>query len=349
MGGLGGTLPIDATEYAKQWDNLYYFLMIVCVVFFAIVIIPMVYFAIRYRDKPGAKAATHITHNLKLEFLWTIIPTVIVMVIFVWGWVVYRQLYQIPQNAMEIRVVAKSWNWTFQYDDGRTTTNAMYVPTGQPVKLTITADRNDVLHSFYVPHFRIKKDAVPGMFTYLWFNVPTEGQYVIFCTEYCGAGHSDMLAKVIAVKPEEFEKWKWGAEIPLPKPVGLVGPEWGPSASKAELETKTETAAVSPKKNPHSGLAEQGRALSGSLGCVSCHSDDGSTKIGPSYKGLFGSSVELADGRKVVVDENYIRQQIEDPQSGVIKGFEGQLMPTYKGQVTAEQMNALIAYMKSLN
>jgi len=347
MGGLGGTLPIDVTEYAKHWDNLYYFLMIVCGVFFAIVIVPMVYFAIRYRDKPGAKAATHITHNLKLEFLWTIVPTIIVMVIFVWGWIVYRELYRIPANAMEIRVVAKSWNWTFQYDDGRTTTNEMYVPTGQPIKLTITADRNDVLHSFFVPHFRIKKDAVPGMYTYLWFNVPTEGQYVIFCTEYCGAGHSDMLAKVIAVKPEDFEKWKWGAEIPLPKPVGLVGPGVD-EPTEAAAESKTKTASAD-KKAVHAGLVEQGKALSGSLGCIACHSDDGSTKIGPSYKGLFGSTVELADGRRIIVDENHVRQQIENPQSAVIKGFEGQLMPTYKGQISAEQMNALIAYMKSLN
>jgi cytochrome c oxidase subunit 2 len=342
IGGLGGTLPIQGTQHAQNWDNLYTFLFWVCVFFFLVVIVPMVIFAIRYRARPGHKPDQSITHNAVLEFIWTAVPTVVLLVIFAWGWIVYRDLYKIPDNALEIRVIAKSWSWSFQYDDGRLTTNEMYVPVGQPIKLVMTSEKKDVLHSFFVPNFRIKKDLVPGMFTTTWFKTDKAGQHIIFCTEYCGAGHSDMMAKIIAVEPSEFQKWRWGAEINQPPPIGL--PIFKPSemANQQEVRNSVQVQAEL------SGLAVQGKELVKGMGCTSCHADDGSAMIGPSYKGIFGMERELADGRRVIVDENYIRESLEYPHRQIVAGFEGMVMPSYAGQLNEQQLNALIAYLKEL-
>lgn len=227
LGNLGGTLPLAASTYAEKWDQLYYFLFILCVVFFVIVLVPMIYFCIRYRARPGVKADTSFTHSTTLEFVWTVIPTILVLVVFAWGWIVYRDLENPPPNAMTVRVVAKSWNWTFQYDDGQTLTNELYVPAGTPVKLMITSEKADVLHSFYVPNFRLKKDAVPGMWTTTWFQSDKVGQHLVFCAEYCGADHSNMMARLIVLTPEEFKTWKWGAPVNLPPVVGLAHPGAG--------------------------------------------------------------------------------------------------------------------------
>jgi len=338
-GGLGGTLPIQGTGFAGSWDDLYYFLFWVCVVFFAIVIIPMLVFVIKYRERPGIKPASHISHNIVLEFVWTVIPTIVSIVIFAWGWAVYKESTMVPANAMEIRVIAKSWAWTFQYDDGRTTTNELFVPVNTPIRLTITSEKNDVLHSFYVPNFRIKKDAVPGMFSTLWFNTPIVGQHILFCAEYCGADHSNMTGKVIALKPEDFEKWKWGAAIEMPPPIGLPFVDRMATTSTAPVDVKTAKV----------DLVKHGQKLASQLGCDSCHSDNGSKMIGPSYKGLFGRKVELADGSIVLADENWIREKIETPQKRTVKGYEGLLMPSYLGQLNEQELNAMIAYIKTLN
>lgn len=341
IGGLGGTLPIQGSEYAKSWDLLYSFLFWVCVFFFVVVIIPMIFFVIKYRERPGIKSAHHLSHNLLLEFTWTAIPSVIVMIIFVWGWIAYKETDVPPPNAMEVRVIAKSWNWTFQYDDGRTTTNDMYVPTGRPIKLLITSEKADVLHSFFVPNFRIKKDAVPGMFSITWFKTDVPGQHIIFCAEYCGADHSNMMGRVIALPPEEYEKWRWGAEIPLPPPVGLPLPSRPETKASGIFDTRTAKV-----KSP---LAIHGEKLVMSMGCTGCHTTDGSQKIGPSYKGMFGRDVQLADGSKVVADENWIREKIETPQRRTVRGYEGLLMPSYAGQLNEQELNAVIEYMKTLN
>lgn len=341
VGGLAGTLPLQGSDYSKSWDTLYGFLFWVCAFFFVIVIIPMVVFVIKYRERPGNRPAQHITHNLLLEFIWTAIPTVIVMVIFVWGWVVYRETDRPPANAQEVRVIAKSWSWTFQYDDGRTTTNDLYVPVGTPIKLLITAEKADVLHSFFVPNFRIKKDAVPGMFSTIWFKSDVPGQHLIFCAEYCGADHSNMMGRVIVLSPEDYEKWKWGAEVKLPPPVGLPFPKRQETTDAKLIDTRM--------AKGKSGLALEGERLVSSMGCTGCHTSDGSRKIGPSYKGMFGRTVVLADGSEVIADENWIREKIETPDRRSIRGYEGLVMPSYAGQLNERELNAVIEYMKSLN
>ena len=205
-----GHLPLQGSEVAVKWDALYMFLVWLSVFFFILVVGGMMYFVFKYKQRPGLKAK-YITGNVPIEIVWTAVPFVLLMVIFGWGYYVYTEMTRIPQDAYEIRVVGKQWLWQFQYDDGRTTTNELYVPVNKPVKLLMTS--TDVLHSFFVPNFRVKSDVVPGMFTTVWFEANVPGKHQIFCTEYCGTSHSLMLAKVLALEPAQWEAWKAGKKI----------------------------------------------------------------------------------------------------------------------------------------
>ena len=226
-----GHLPLQGSDIAAKWDMLYMFLVWLSVFFFVLVVGGMIYFAVKYKQRPGLKAK-YITGNVPLEVLWTAVPFVLLMVIFGWGYYVYNEMTRVPSDAYEIRVVGKQWLWQFQYDDGRTTVNELYVPVNKPVKLLMTS--TDVLHSFFVPNFRVKSDVVPGMFTTVWFEANVTGKHQVFCTEYCGTSHSLMLAKVIVLDPTQWEAWKAG------KKVGDI-PEATDEASKPAIsEVKTE-------------------------------------------------------------------------------------------------------------
>ncbi len=353
---LWGSLPPAASEAAHSWNELYYFLIGICAVFFVIVIVPMVFFAIKYRARPGVKASS-IAHNTPLEILWTVLPTILVMIIFVWGWVAYEKLEtKIPPDAMEVRVTAQSWAWNFQYDDGKTTTNQLFVPVGKAIKLLITSKQTDVLHSFFVPNFRIKKDAVPGMYNKTWFKADIVGQHQIFCAEYCGAGHSAMLAKVIVLDEERWKIWKWGGKIEMPPPVGIVSEDVVDEGQHTSLPPKNMTAALPPTGfqdiKLNSKVIEEGRSLIETRGCVSCHSSEKSSSknpYGPSFYHLFGKKVILDNGENALVDENYLWESINEPHRKVVKGYENILMPSYAGQFTEDEMWAMISYIKSLN
>ncbi len=348
-GELAGSLPIAASEVAQSWDTLYIFLFAICVFFFVIVVAGMIIFSIKYRQRPGHQASD-ISHNTQLEIVWTVIPTILVMVIFVWGWLVYRQMaVDVPTNAMEIKVVAQQWFWTFQYEDGRTLRDQVFVPKGKPVRFLITSRQNDVLHAFFIPNFRVKKDAVPGMYTSVWITPTMVGQHQIFCAEYCGTSHSDMLAKLVVLDEEQWKIWKWGGKIDLPGAVGVGGVQVArePSIAANVLVQTTQDLTKEPPIMEGS-LIDEGKRLTQVKGCVACHSDDGSKRIGPSYKGVFGHEVELADGKKVMVDENYIRESILQPQAKIVKGFENLIMPPYAGQFDEKELNAVIDYIKSV-
>lgn len=337
-GELGGSIPIAASEVAQSWDTLYIFLFWVSIAFCVIVFGSMLWFAIQYRQRPGHKA-TYITHHTLLEVVWTVVPTILVVGIFVWGWVVYKDMVEAPADAYEVRVIGKRWDWTFQYEDGRTSVNELYVPVNTPIKLLITAQRADVLHSFFIPNFRVKKDAVPGRFSYVYFKPNIIGSHQVFCTEYCGTSHSAMLAKVYVVSQEDFDRWWAGEKIEIPPPVGIGDIQYA-SASGAVLSGEVQ--------KPKMDLVQVGEQLTKTKGCVACHNATGEKLIGPTYKGLWGSEVELTDGTKVIADENYIKTSIEMPQKQIVKGYEGVVMPPYAGQFTAEELNAVIAYMKSV-
>lgn len=330
----GWGLPLQGSDVAVMWDTLYWFLFWLSVFFFVLVIGGMLYFAFAYRASKGRKTKYIVDHHA-LEAFWTIVPTILLLVIFGWGWGVYKKMVTPPTDAMEIRVIGKQWNWTFQYDDGRTEVAKLVVPLGKPIKLLMSS--TDVLHSFFIPNFRVKQDVVPGMYTSVWFEPKIPGSHQVFCTEYCGTTHSGMLAIVEVLEPAQYELWKAG------KPYELTGVK----TPSADLLAAAQSSAR--LENAHLPLPDQGAKLVQTKGCVACHSVDGTAKIGPSYKGIFGKEVEHTDGTKVTVDENYIRESITKPQAKVVKGFNPVMPPYTKEMIGEEDMNAIVAYIKSLN
>jgi len=337
-----GTLPLQGTEIAAQWDSLYWFMVILSVFFFVLVVGGMIYFAVRYRNSV-AKKTLYIKDNHLIEATWTIIPTILLMVIFGWGYVVYNRMTQAPSDAYEVRVIGKQWLWQFQYDDGRTTVNELYVPANRPVKLIMTSE--DVIHSFFVPNFRIKQDVVPGMYSSVWFNTTMPGKHQVFCTEYCGTSHSLMEAQVIALDEKQWSDWVRGKSIDNVPVNGLGNVPF----TAAEREGKTEQSAQAGGEGSIqlAGLALEGKKVTEAKGCVACHSADGTAKVGPSFKGAFGRKAEFVSGDSVTADENYIRESIVNPQAKVVKGF-GPVMPTFQGMVSETEINAVIAYLKAL-
>jgi len=305
-------LPEVASNLAGKVDAVIWFITVISLVFFILISIFLVYFAIRYRRRQENEETPYITGSHVLETIWTIIPSILLIVIFVYGFVVYKDMRTPPEDSLEVTVIGRQWLWQFKYNNGKTTLNELYIPEGRPIKLVMTSE--DVLHSFFVPAFRVKQDLVGGMYTYLWFTPTKTGTYELYCTEYCGTGHSAMLGKVIVMSPEEYEKWEKGEEE---KAVASLPP------------------------------AELGKQLYTQRGCNACHSIDGSSLVGPTWKGLYGHEVVMQDGTKVTADENYIREAILEPQAKMVKGF-GPVMPSFKGVISDDEITDLIAYIKTL-
>ena len=305
-------VPEVASNLASKVDAVIWFITVISLVFFILISIFLVYFAIRYRRRQENEETPYITGSHVLETIWTIIPSILLIVIFVYGFVVYKDMRTPPEDSLEVTVIGRQWLWQFKYNNGKTTLNELYIPEGRPIKLVMTSE--DVLHSFFVPAFRVKQDLVGGMYTYLWFTPTKTGTYELYCTEYCGTGHSAMLGKVVVMSPQEYEKWEKGEEE---KAVASLPP------------------------------AELGKQLYTQRGCNACHSIDGSSLVGPTWKGLYGHEVVLQDGTKVTADENYIREAILEPQAKMVKGF-GPVMPSFKGVISDDEISDLIAYIKTL-
>jgi cytochrome c oxidase subunit 2 len=280
----------------------------------------LIIFIFRYREKKNPKAATQMHGNNTLEVIWTLIPLLLVMAMFYYGWVGWKPIESNPpEDAMHIKTVARMWKWNFQYDNGRRM-DTLVIPVGKPVALNMESP--DVIHSLYIPAFRLKKDVVPGKPRTAWFIANSPGTYDLFCTEYCGLQHSSMITLVKALPSDEFDAWY-----------------------KANETETVET--VKEKPAP----ASAGKRVVQQLGCNACHSVDGTTLVGPSYKGLFGKEeTVITDGkeRTVTVDEEYIRHSIYDPNADIVKGFNKGLMLSYEGQVSDEEMELIIEYIKSL-
>jgi cytochrome c oxidase subunit 2 len=240
--------------------------------------------------------------------LWTVIPFLITMVMFAWGAKVFFELYRAPAGAMEVYVVGKQWMWKVQHMDGQREINELHVPVGRPVKLIMGSE--DVLHSYFIPAFRVKADVIPGRYNMLWFTASKPGRYQLFCAEYCGTKHSGMIGTIIAMEPTEFQAW-----------VGGGAPSDTPAAA--------------------------GERLYQSQGCVACHVE-GARIPAPLLTNVFGHQVTLQGGGTVVADEAYLRESIVDPQAKIVAGFQP-LMPTFQGLVTEEQLLQLVAYIKSLS
>ena len=299
--------PQAASEQAGQIDALYFFLVAVTAFFTALIAILVAVFAVKFRRKHDTEVGEAIHGSLALELLWTVIPLGITMVMFAWGAQVFFHMTRPPKGAMEIYVVGKQWMWKAQHMDGAREINELHVPIGRPVKLIMGSE--DVIHSFFIPEFRVKADVIPGRLNTMWFTATKPGRYHLFCTQYCGTKHSAMIGWVTAMEPAEYEAWLGGG--------GAGGT-----------------------------MADAGAKLFQDLACATCHLDNGQGR-GPVLKGVYGKPVTLQTGQTVTVDDAYIRESILMPQAKVVAGFQP-IMPTFQGLVTEEQLLQLIAYVKSL-
>ena len=312
--GPGFWLPRQSSTTAAPVDGVFYAVTGIGAFFFLLITAVLLYFIWKYRERPGHETLPSPTHNTPLEVTWTVIPLFIVVWIFWEGFSVFVDVSTPPASAYEVQLTAQKWNWLFTYPTGYTDTD-LHVPPGEPIRVVGTAV--DVIHSFFVPEFRVKRDIVPGRYEEAWFLAETPGSYQIFCAEYCGKDHSAMKAMVV-VHPSRADYERWLADA---------------SDFIAKL--------------PPERLAEGGQKLYNQRGCKQCHSIDGSSGTGPSFKGLWGHDQPLRDGGTVRVDENYVRQSIVDPHSQIVAGYEA-VMPSFQGRLKDKEITALIEYIKTL-
>jgi len=305
-------LPPPSSTIAGEVDSLFYFIFYASLVLFILVMSATAFFIFRYRRRGKKELTSGVAHNTRLEILWTIIPTILVFIVFIWGFKTYLKMNVVPSGAIEIKGTGQKWFWTFDYPNGANTVNDLIVPVGKPIKMLLSSQ--DVIHSFFVPDFRVKMDVLPNRYTLTWFEATKTGEFEIYCTEYCGKGHSEMLGKVIVKSELDYNSWLEESAMDIPE--GMA-------------------------------LEDAGAQLYQSKACVTCHSVDGTPGVAPSFKGRYGEMEALADGSQILVDENYLRESILNPQAKVVAGYQP-VMPTYQGVLKNRQIDALIAYIKSL-
>ncbi len=306
---LPSIFPPAASTSATQVDALYTFLLFVGIGMTVLIFAAVAIFAFRYRRKsPDAPMPPPIHGSVALEIIWSVIPFLIMIVMFIWGTALYFEYYTPPREALDVYVIGKQWMWKVQYPDGQREINELHVPVGQPVKLILASE--DVIHSFYLPAFRLKHDVVPGSYQTYWFQATKPGRYHIFCAEYCGANHSQMTGWVTVMEPAAYANW-------------LAG---GTGAS----------------------MAEQGAKLFQQYGCSSCHLLDTQGRC-PTLRYVYGHPVLLDDGRTVLADEAYVRESILKPNAKIVKGYHRDIMPVFEGQIGEDGLIQLIAFIKSLS
>jgi len=304
-------LPRQASDMAGRVDASFRLVYWVSVFFFALITFLLVFFVVRFRERKGYEQQPASEHNTPLEVFWSVIPTLIVIGLFWSGYRAYMGMTVAPQNTYEVLVTGQKWNWQFTYPNGYVDAQ-LHVPVDTAIKLTMSSQ--DVIHSFFAPDFRVKRDVIPGRYTQVWFTPRSTGEHDIFCTEYCGTNHSSMLSKLVVHRRADFDAW---------------------------LEDASDFLARMPP-------AEAGHMLYNVRGCKQCHSVDGTGGIGPTLAGLYGKREVLVGGQAVEVEENYLRRSILEPQGEVVAGFDP-VMPTYQGRLKDEEITAIIEYIKTLN
>jgi cytochrome c oxidase subunit 2 len=310
--------PQQASNFVAGVDLAFFIILGISILFLISLTIIMLVFIRKYRKEKHPEAIQNEGSN-KLEALWTGIPLVLVLVMFYFGWMGWKPMKNPPDDAMRVKAIARMWNFQFQYENGKVT-DSLYVPINEPVILDLVA--LDVLHSLYIPAFRVKEDMVPGQEKEMWFIPGTEGNYDLFCTEYCGLEHSYMFTGVKVMPKEEFETWI------------------------------ADTTAVAVVVDTEMSLADQGFEIMRRNGCNACHSSDGTKLVGPSYLGYWGTMRKVTTGREereVLFDEEYVRRSIYDPNADIAEGFNRGLMLSYEGMVAEEEVDLIIEYLKALN
>ena len=299
--------PDQASTMATQVDSLFFFLVGVSVFFATLIFVVLIVFAVKYRRRSENEQAQEIQSDLRLEILWTVVPLGLTLVMFVWGAKLYFMINDPPANSLEINIVAKQWMWKVQHPEGQLEIDELHVPVGRPVKLTMTSQ--DVIHDFFVPAFRVKKDVLPGRYTTVWFEATKAGEYHLFCSQYCGTQHSGMIGRIVVMPVTEYQAWLSGGATGI-------------------------------------SLATAGERLFQRLGCNTCHLENG-TGRGPSLVGLFGKTVKLTGGNSVTADETYIRDSIVNPHSEIVAGYQP-IMPVFKGLISEDGILQILAYLKTL-
>jgi cytochrome c oxidase subunit 2 len=298
--------PHQASTTAIESDKFLIFVGVVTGAVGLLVAVLLISFAIRFRRRPGDRPPPPVPGNISLELFWTLTPLGIFLIMFAWGAIVYFDAYRAPDNANVVYGIGKQWMWKFQHPEGQREINELHVPIGQPVKLMLTSE--DVIHSFFVPDFRVHMDVLPGRYTSVWFQATRVGEYHLFCSQYCGTNHSGMVGVVYVMEREDYQRW-------------------------VELHAE-------------GSLALQGRKTFLRYRCVSCHSADEHARA-PVLEELYGTTVHLRGGKTVVADDDYIREHIWHPGKQIVAGWEN-IMPTFEGQVSAAEVNELIAFLRSL-
>jgi cytochrome c oxidase subunit 2 len=313
--------PTEASTGAGQIDLIFFALVGFALLFTGIIAVLILYFAVKYRAGSKADRSNPIEKTLRYELVWIAIPTVLSLGLFVWAARVYLEVSVPPADAHTIYVVGKQWMWKIQHPEGKREINELHVPAGEDIKLVMTSQ--DVIHSFFVPAFRVKQDVLPDRYTTLWFKATVPGVYRLFCSQYCGAGHSSMVGHVVVMRPTDFQAWLSARATGVAPAPGTPG-------------------------TPGAPLAVQGVGPFFKYGCNSCHLPTSAVRA-PRLDGLFGQQIELSNGDHIIADEQYIRESILDPQAKIAAGYPApSLMPTYKGQVTEKDLRDLVEFIKSL-
>ena len=306
---------VNASNFVAGVDEAFVFIMGVSFIFLIGLTFTMLYFVYKYNQKKNP-VATQIKGSTKLEIIWTVIPTILVLVMFYYGWAGWVPMRNPPKDSFNIKVVARMWNFTFEYENGKKT-DTLFVPQNKAVRLNLNS--LDVIHSLYIPAFRIKEDVVPGSEKFVWFIPQKEGIYDLFCTEYCGLNHSYMLNQVKVMPDKEFNAWY----VDTTKRVAVA------------LDSPT----------------ENGKRIMKNIGCFACHSVDGTKLVGPSFKGIYGHTATVITGgneREITVDDEYIKKSIYEPNADVVKGYNKGLMLSYTGQLSEEEVKQITEYLKTL-
>ena len=311
------TTGIDASNYVSTFNTAFYFIAGVSLFLLLLLTFIMLYFVFRYNKKKN-KTAIQNEGNTLLEIIWTVVPILLALLMFYYGWEGWKPMNKPPINAMNVTTTARMWSFSFRYDNGKESTD-LVLPVNTPVKIKLIS--LDVIHSLFIPAYRIKSDIVPGREKFMWFIPQTEGEYDLYCAEYCGLRHSYMRAVVKVLSKEKFTSW------------------YGDTTSLANAAEG-------------SIPGSQGLAIMKLQGCLACHSSDGSKIVGPTYLNLFGRhQVVIRNGAEVTitVDEEYIKRSIFDPNAEIVKGYPKGLMQSYKGKVSDADLTKIIEYLKSLN
>jgi len=299
--------PPEASSYAGRVDVIFFSLLALCVIV-ALGVFGLIFiFCVRYREGSSAPRPKEKINSTPIEIAWMVIPLLIFLIVFAFAGREYAAIYSPPSGGTEIDIVGKQWMWNIQHADGTSEKNELHVPLNENIIITLTSQ--DVVHSFYVPAFRLKHDAVPGTYARFWFRAVKTGSFPIFCAQYCGMNHSQMIGRIIVMQPHDYADWQ-------------------------------------ARERPAQDLAAQGETLFHQVGCSGCHAPT-ATIHAPLLEGLYGRQVALSDGSLVTADRQYLRDSILLPSKQIAAGF-APVMPTYQGQLSEEQVNAIVAYLMTL-